>query len=142
MRTVLGLLIGIIVGAAVNGGLVAIGPSLIPAPAGVDMNDMESLRKAMPLFEPRHFVVPFLAHALGTLLGALSGYSIALRRKPSVAYAIGALFLCGGIAASVMLPAPAWFIALDLVAAYIPMAWLAVRIGARTGGRNIRPPGP
>jgi hypothetical protein len=30
-----------------------------------------------------------------------------------------------------MIPAPSWFIALDLLAAYLPMAWLGVRIGAR-----------
>ena len=27
--------------------------------------------------------------------------------------------------------APGWFIALDLVAAYLPMAWLSVQIGRR-----------
>jgi hypothetical protein len=37
-----------------------------------------------------------------------------------MAYAIGVLFLCGGIAASFMIAAPAWFIALDLVVAYLP----------------------
>lgn len=47
------------------------------------------------------------------------------------AIAIGVIFLCGGIAASLMISAPAWFIALDLLAAYIPMAWLAGRLGAR-----------
>jgi hypothetical protein len=30
-----------------------------------------------------------------------------------------------------MIPAPAWFIALDLVVAYLPMAWLATRVGNR-----------
>ena len=48
-----------------------------------------------------------------------------------MAYAIGILFLCGGVAASFMIRAPAWFVALDLIAAYLPMAWLAARIGAR-----------
>lgn len=30
-----------------------------------------------------------------------------------------------------MIPAPAWFIALDLLAAYLPMAWLSIQIGTR-----------
>lgn len=42
-----------------------------------------------------------------------------------------ALILAGGVAAGFMIPAPAWFIALDWLAAYLPMAWLATRIGAR-----------
>ena len=28
-----------------------------------------------------------------------------------------------------VVPAPAWFIALDLLLAYLPMAWLATRLG-------------
>ena len=28
-----------------------------------------------------------------------------------------------------MIPAPAWFIALDLIVAYIPMAWIGGRLG-------------
>jgi len=69
--------------------------------------------------------------AVGTLAGALAAYLIAGTFKARMAYAIGVLFLCGGIAASFMIAAPAWFIALDLIAAYLPMAWLATRIGAR-----------
>jgi len=34
-----------------------------------------------------------------------------------------------------MIPAPDWFIVLDLLAAYLPMAWIAGRIGARLEGR-------
>jgi hypothetical protein len=56
---------------------------------------------------------------------------MAATQKAKLAYVIGAVFLCGGVAASFMIPAPAWFIALDLLAAYLPMAWLATRIGAR-----------
>jgi hypothetical protein len=87
----------------------------------------------MHLFQPRHFIMPFLAHAVGTLAGALAAYVIAASYKPQIAYVIGAVFLCGGGAASLMIPAPAWFIALDLSAAYLPMAWLGIQLGTRTG---------
>jgi len=82
--------------------------------------------------------MPFLAHAVGTLAGALAAYLIAANYKAQMAYVIGAVFLCGGVAASFLIPAPTWFIVLDLLAAYLPMAWLGVQIGARmrqgTGG--------
>lgn len=116
--------------------LITLGPSLIPPPAGVDVTSAESLAKAMHLFEPRHFVMPFLAHALGTLAGALAAYLIAATYRSQMAYVIGAVFLCGGVAASFMIPAPAWFIALDLVAAYLPMAWLGIWIGTRVAPRS------
>ena len=131
LRNVLAIIAGIAVGTGVNIALITISPSLIPPPAGVDVNDPESLKKAMHLFEPRHFVMPFLAHALGTLAGALAAYLIAATYKAQIAYAIGAVFLCGGVAASFMIPAPTWFIALDLLAAYLPMAWLGIQIGTR-----------
>ena len=131
LRNVFALLAGIVIGGGVNMALITLSPSLIPPPAGVDVNSAESLSKAMHLFEPRHFVMPFLAHALGTLAGALAAYLIAATYKAPMAYVIGAVFLCGGVAASFMIPAPAWFIALDLLAAYLPMAWLGVQIGSR-----------
>ncbi|HEY0662206.1 MAG TPA: hypothetical protein VGD21_12905 [Lysobacter sp.] len=95
------------------------------------MTNAESLGKAMHLFEPRHFVMPFLAHAVGTLTGALAAYLIAAGYRARIAYVIGAVFLCGGVAASFMIPAPVWFIALDLLVAYLPMAWLGIQLGTR-----------
>ena len=131
LRNVLAVIAGIVIGGVINSALIAVSPSLIPPPAGVDVSNPESLSRSMHLFAPRHFVMPFLAHALGTLAGALAAYLIAATHKKRFAYAIGVLFLCGGVAASFMIPAPAWFIALDLVVAYLPMAWLGARIGAR-----------
>jgi hypothetical protein len=131
LRNVLALLAGVVIGGGVNWALITFSPALIPPPAGVDVNSAESLSKAMHLFEPRHFIMPFLAHALGTLAGALAAYLIAATYKAQIAYVIGAIFLCGGVAASYMIPAPTWFIALDLVVAYLPMAWLGIQIGTR-----------
>jgi hypothetical protein len=131
LRNVLAVLAGIAIGGGVNMALITLSPSLIPPPAGVDVNSAESLGKAMHLFEPRHFVMPFLAHAVGTFAGALAAYLIAATYWVQMAYVIGAVFLCGGVAASFMIPAPTWFIALDLLAAYLPMAWLSIQTGTR-----------
>ncbi|MFZ2493685.1 MAG: hypothetical protein WA208_19570 [Thermoanaerobaculia bacterium] len=131
LRNVLAVLAGIVIGSLVNMALITLSPSLIPLPAGVDVNDAESLSKGIHLFEPRHFLMPFLAHALGTLAGALVAYLLAASYKTQMAYVIGVFFLCGGVAASFMIPAPPWFIALDLLGAYLPMAWLGVQAGSR-----------
>lgn len=131
LRNALAILAGIIIGGGVNMAIITLSPSLIPPPAGVDVSSAESLSKAMHLFEPRHFIMPFLAHAVGTLAGALAAYLIAASYKAQIAYVIGAAFLCGGVAASFMIPAPTWFIALDLLAAYLPMSWLSIQIGTR-----------
>jgi hypothetical protein len=131
LRNILAVIVGLVIGGFINMALVTLSPSLIPPPAGVDVNDAESLAKGIHLFEPRHFIMPFLAHALGTLVGALVAYLIAVTYRLRIAYVIGVVFLCGGVAASFMIPAPAWFIALDLLAAYLPMAWLGIQMGSR-----------
>jgi len=56
---------------------------------------------------------------------------VAASHKAQIAWVIGAIFLCGGVAAIFMIPAPTWFVALDLLAAYLPMAWLGIQIGTR-----------
>jgi len=139
IRKILAVVGGFIVGSLVNMMLVTIGSRVIPAPAGVDASKAESIAASIHLFEPKHFVFPFLAHALGTFAGALVAFLIAASHRTIFAFVIGVLFLAGGIAASFMIPAPGWFIALDLVAAYLPMAWLATRVGRRMTGA---PPAP
>lgn len=83
------------------------------------------------MYQPKHFLFPFLAHALGTFAGALVAFVVAGSRRAVFASTLGLLFLAAGIAACFLLPAPAWFMALDLLAAYLPMAWLATRLGRR-----------
>ena len=131
LRNILAVVAGVILGSVVNMAIVTFGPALIPLPAGVDTSTPEGLAAGIALFEPRHFVTPFLAHALGTLVGALIAYLLAANHKARFAYALGVLFLIGGIAACFMIPAPAWFMAADLLLAYLPMAWLATKTGGR-----------
>ena len=131
LRNILAVIVGLMAGSMINMAIVMIGPQIIPPPAGVDVNNAESLRASVHLFEPKHFVFPFLAHAAGTFAGALVAFLMAGSYRPIFAFVVGVLFLGGGIAACFMIPAPAWFIALDLLVAYLPMAWLATRVGRR-----------
>lgn len=124
-RNILAVIAGLVVGGALNLSLILVGNSVVPSPEGIDVTSMESLEASMHLFEPKHFLFPFLAHALGTLAGALTAALIAPNHKMGFALAMGALFMLGGITNAFMLPAPAWFIAVDLILAYIPMAWIA-----------------
>ncbi|MGH9947774.1 MAG: hypothetical protein ACRD6X_11285 [Pyrinomonadaceae bacterium] len=134
IRNIIGFIVGLIIGGLVNMGLIMISSYIIPPPAGADMNTVEGLTAAMPLLEPKHFVFPFLAHALGSFTGALTAALIAVSHKMKFALGIGFLTLVGGIAAAMMIPAPIWFIVLDLVVAYIPTAWLAGRLAGAGRG--------
>jgi len=131
LRNILAVIVGAVIGGIVNMAIVMIGPALVPPPAGADMTTVEGLTAAMPMLEPKHFIAPFLAHAIGVLIGAIAAYFIAATSKSLCAYIVGVLFLIGGIAASFMIPAPLWFKALDIIVAYIPMAWLGILIASR-----------
>jgi hypothetical protein len=128
LRNILAILAGLIIGSVVNMGVLILGGSIIPPPEGVDVTNMESLATSIHLFGPINFVFPFLAHAIGTLVGAFLATIIAANHKMKFALAIGALFLIGGIINAFMIPAPSWFIVADLLVAYIPMAWIAAKI--------------
>jgi hypothetical protein len=134
LRNTLAVLVGFAAGSVLNMSLIFLSPHVIPPPAGVDVSKVESMKASMHLFQPKHFLFPFLAHAVGAFGGALVAYLIAGSRRAVFAYVIGCLFLAGGIAAAQMIPAPTWFIVVDLVGAYLPMAWLATRLGQSLRG--------
>jgi hypothetical protein len=131
VRNILALLAGLAAGSAVNLGLIMVSGKVIAPPSGADVTTLEGLKASIHLFEPRHFLFPFLAHALGTLAGAFVAARAAANRKLTWALAIGAVFFAGGAANIAMLPSPLWFNVLDLAGAYIPMAWLGAKL-ART----------
>jgi hypothetical protein len=85
----------------------------------------------MHLMEPKHFVFPFLAHALGTLVAAFLAAWLAASRRMAMALLVGVFSLAAGISAVMMLPAPMWFNVVDLVGAYLPMAALGGTLAVR-----------
>jgi hypothetical protein len=131
VRNSLAFITALMVGGMVNMGIVTISGSVIPPPEGVDVTTTEGLQAGIHLFEPKHFIMPFLAHALGAFTGALLVALLAATHKMRLAVSIGILNLIGGIAAVYMIPAPVWFSVTDLVGAYIPMAYLAGKLGSR-----------
>ena len=131
IRLVLAVVAGLVIGSVVNMSLIMVSGSVIAPPAGADVTTTEGLKASLHLFEPRHFIFPFLAHSLGTLVGAVVATLLTPGRTSGPAYGVGFAFLLGGIASVYMLPAPPWFSALDLVAAYLPAAWLGHRLVSR-----------
>ena len=123
LRNILAVVLGLFIGGAVNMAIILVSGSIIPPPAGANLTTMEGLQAAMPLMEPKHFLLPFLAHALGTLVGAFVAAKIAANYKMRFAIAIGICFLVGGVMNIFMLPSPTWFTIVDLGLAYIPMAY-------------------
>jgi hypothetical protein len=109
----------------VNMALIMTGTAMIPGPEGFDANNMETYN----LLEPIHMLMPFLAHALGSLFGAFAASLLSQTRKMRTALIVGAIHMIGGIMMVVQTNAPIYFDIIDLTFAYLPMAVLGVVLG-------------
>lgn len=128
---VLAVIAGVVFGGVVNMGIIMVSGSVIPPPEGTDVTTTEGLKASMHLFQPKHFIMPFLAHAIGTLAGAYVAALIAANNKITFGIVIGIFFLAGGIASVFMLPSPTWFTITDLALAYLPMGYLGGKLVAK-----------
>ena len=137
VNSIIGVLLGLLIGSMINGALIQVGGKVIPLPEGFDGNTMNELSVAIQHFQFQHFIFPFLAHAIGTLIGSVVGAWIS---TTSYAYysalLIGILFLSGGVYMVFHLPSPLWFDIIDLGFAYIPMAILGYVIANRIKDSN------
>ena len=138
IKNILALVAGWLGGSVINMGLVQIGHTLFPL-INVNPNSIEDLAEVMPTLEFKYFVFPFLAHALGTLVGAIIASWIAANNKMKFAMGVGVLFLLGGIMMNYLLPGPTWFAVTDMLLAYLPMAWLGGKIKLKSSaGKQLK----
>ena len=121
IKNVLALIGGGLVGMTANMGLIITGNQLIPFSDNI--NPMNAMN-----WEIKYFIFPFLAHAIGTLSGAFVAAKFAASYQMIFAICIGIFFLSGGITMVFILPAPTWFVVVDIFLAYIPMSWLGWKI--------------
>ena len=131
LRSVIAIILGLVVGSFANMGTILLGHQLIPVPDGADVSSIKGLQATIHLFEPKHFIFPLLAHAVGTFVGALLAGFICSTRPLRHCMIIGVAFLIGGIINVFSLPTSAVVNTIDLVFAYIPMALLAYWIVSR-----------
>lgn len=133
LRNIISVLAGLFIGGAVNMAFINLSSHIIPPPAGIDNTTMEGLKAGIHLFEPKHFLFPFLAHAMGTLVGAIVTGFIARNKGFGLIAIIGVVNFIGGLMMVVALPSPLWFSVVDLGLAYFPMAWLGWKMTSKRG---------
>ena len=131
LKHILFFLAVLFLGSMLNGAILNIGMQIIPPPEGFDMNNPDELALAMKHMQVRHFISPFFAHALGTLLSAVLFYYFSKSQKQWPMLLIGSMFFAAGLYMVIILPSPWWFTAIDLGLAYFPMAYIGYRIGKR-----------
>ena len=115
------VILGIIIGMIVNIGLIILGGTIFPPSENFKpMNAMN--------WDFKYFIFPFLAHSIGTLSGALIVSKLSNKSSIILPLIVGLYFLMGGIYMITILPAPMWFVLLDVILGYIPMALLGWKL--------------
>lgn len=131
VRNIIGVVAGILIGSFVNMFIVELGPQFFPLPAGVNLTTEDGLKAGMSLMQPEHFIAPFLAHAVGTLVATFIAALIAVDRRKIITRVISLLYLAGGAYMVAVLPSPMWFNLLDLIVAYVPMGMLGYLLATK-----------
>lgn len=131
IKNILAVTIGLIIGSIVNIYIINYMQTAIQLPQGVNPKDIESLKEGIHLFKPKHFAGIFLGHSVGVLVGAYLAAKIAVSKNLILAIVVGSFFLFGGIYMACILAAPIWFDVLDVMLAYIPMAYLGWKLSGK-----------
>lgn len=132
IRNILAVIVGLVLGNVANMLILSAGHAILPPPAGFDGSSLGGVASTIHLLRPLDFTVPFLAHAAGPFIGVLIAMFIATSKHKMIAVILGVLFLAGGIAANVMIPAPIWYRIVDLGLAYVPTAWLGWKLSGKS----------
>ena len=120
---------GFIVMMAVNMGLIMLFGNIFSPPEGVNPNDVNSINNNLHRYTVFQLIMPFLAHAGGTLVGTLTAAKIANSHKMLIVMILAAVHFTGGaMMVSMLSNSPLWFNILDLGVAYFPMAWLGYKL--------------
>lgn len=142
LRNVLAIVVGVAVTLAVNMLIIGISGKVLPLPEGVNPNDIESIKANIDKYTTAHMVGPFLAHALGSMVGAAAACLLAVSNHKIIAIIIGAVHFLGGFAMVQMLDfKPLLFSILDLGLAYFPSAllgyWIIKRFRNQTSDKVV-----
>ena len=127
-RNIIVVVLAVIAGSALNMSLVYSGSIIFPLPEGLNATTEEGLKAAIPFFEPKHFLFPFLAHALGTFATAYISTRYSSKPLLSRALILSAIFFYGGVSMVMAVPGPMWFNIADLALAYFPIGYVAWRM--------------
>jgi hypothetical protein len=136
VRNILAVLAGMIVGSAVNMGLIMLSWQIFPMPEGMDPNDSAQFNEYVAGLPVAALLLVILAHLGQSFVGGLVAARIAATRPMVVALIIGALTLLGGILNMMSIEHPTWmYIEVPL---YIVVAWAAGRLEIKRRAKKAK----
>ena len=111
MRVVLATIIGFIVGNGVNFAIINL---CMPVQVEAGADQYEAMLEMMNSFTAMDYMIPLAAHVFGILAGLIVARLICKTSNIPI-YIIGGLHMVGTVINIFMIPAPSWFIVVDLI---------------------------
>lgn len=111
MRIVLATIVGLIVGNGVNMAIISFG---MPVQIETGADQYEALLEMMKSFTAMDYMIPLAAHIFGILTGLIAARLICKTSNIPI-YIVGGLHIVGTVINIFMIPAPGWFIVVDLI---------------------------
>lgn len=142
VRSVLGVVAGVVVAALVTAAIEWLGGRLHPMPVTVDPSDPSDMAAWVETLPTGAFMIVLAAWLAGTFVGGLVASLVARTRPLFHSGIVGVFILAATIANFVMIPHPTWLVATAVVC--IPLAaWLASRVAISFGvpAGSARTPG-
>ena len=118
---IVAVIVGVLVGGAVNWGIGNLNVMFFPMPEGVTWQDTDAIIAWIKTLPQQAFILVLLAHLSQSFVGGFVAALIAKQNMMCVAMVVGAISMLAGIANMLMIPAPAWLwieMPLYLVTAY------------------------
>ena len=111
MRVILATIFGLVIGNVVNFAIINLGADVKPQPG---MDEYEALIAATKSFTTVDYMIPLVAHILGILIGLVIARFICRTSRLPI-YIIGGFHLVATAFNLLFIPAPSWFVALDVL---------------------------
>lgn len=132
IRCIVAVICGVIAGGAFNMAVILLSWRIYPPPEGADMYDPATMKAYVETLPAPAFLIILVAHAGGALVGGLVAALIARRSRLVLGAIVGGIFLVAGIMNAMSIPAPLWFVVIDLIL-YLPGGILGASLLPRRG---------
>ncbi len=126
---------GILAGNVFNLAVIFLSWAIFPLPEGTDPSNPESLATYIKTLPVAAFLLILVAHAGGSFVGGAVAALIARQAQLMLGGIVGIVFLLAGIMNAVSIPAPLWFVIVDLLL-YVPAGILGALLCKRAFGKS------
>jgi hypothetical protein len=130
VKNILSVLVGLVASSFIIFALEIAGHIIYPAPADLDLNNMEAIKTFTSAAPPIVFVLVIIAYAIGSLVGGFIAAAIASKNKMTKAITVGGILMGLGAYNLFMIPHPIWTIIISIFL-FIPCSWIGGMLGIK-----------